>query len=356
MRLQGPFKAVENLSDFHTMRRKIPSPFERVRNGAVLLIVAVIAGTIGFHLLGEYGWLEALWMVVITVTTVGFGESSQSTPAVQVLTILLILVGMTAAVYTSTAFFQLVLEGELERTMGFRRMTRQIEKLKNHTIICGLGKSGRSLAVDLVRRGREIVIVEQDDDKLQEAGELNCMVVDGDATQEATLLRAGVDRASSLVISLPSDADNVFITLTARELNPEVMIVARARQDHTAKKLRQAGAQKVVMPAAVSAQLMSRMVLDPSAADWLELIAESSYKELDIEELVLADFPRLVGKTLQAAEAQRKHRILVVAIRDGVGAIVANPTADYVFKHEDVAVLMGNPSNITQFRQLYQDK
>jgi voltage-gated potassium channel len=327
------------------------SPFERVRSGAILLGVAVLLGTVGYRLLGEYSWLEALWMVVITVTTVGFGESSQSTPAIQALTILLIMTGMTAAVYTSTAFFQLVLEGELERSLGFRRMTRQIEKLKGHTIICGLGKSGRSLARDLMRRGREVVVVENDDDRLQEAGELDCMIVDGDATQEATLLRAGVERAKSLVISLPSDADNVFITLTARELNPHVMIVARASQDHTAKKLRHAGAHKVVMPAAVSAQLMSRMVLDPSAADWLELIAESSYKELDIEELVVDEFPGLVDRTVQSTEAQRTYRILFVAIRDAEGNIVANPTADYVFQKDDVAVLMGNPANIDTFRK-----
>lgn len=293
-------------------------------------------------------------MVVITVTTVGFGESSQSTPTVQLLTILLILFGMTAAVYTSTGFFQLVLEGELERTLGFRRMTRQIEKLKDHTIICGLGRSGRSLAEDLMRRGREVVIVEQDDDRLEEANQLHCMVIDGDATQEATLLRAGVQRAKSLVISLPSDADNVFITLTARELNPDLMIVARASQENTAKKLRQAGAQKVVMPAAVSAKLMSRMVLDPSAADWLELIAESSYEDLDIEELEIGDFPKLIGKTVQDTEAQRTHRLLFVAIRDGNGDILANPSADYVFQKDDVGVLMGNPANIDQFREQHR--
>lgn len=293
-------------------------------------------------------------MVVVTVTTVGFGESSQSTPSVQILTILLILFGMTAAVYTSTGFFQLVLEGELERTLGFRRMTRQIERLTDHTIICGLGRSGHSLAEDLMRRGREVVIVEQDDERLEEADELHCMVIDGDATQEATLLHAGVERATSLVISLPSDADNVFITLTARELNPDLLIVARASQENTAKKLRQAGAQKVVMPAAVSAKLMSRMVLDPSAADWLELIAESSYEELDIEELVLHEFPKLIGQTVQDTDAQRIHRLLFVAVRDSKGAIVANPAADYVFHEDDVAVLMGNPASIDQFREQHR--
>ena len=329
------------------------SPFNRVRQGAALLLIAVAVGVFGYRFLGEYSWLEAVYMVVITIATVGFGEISESPPEIKLLTIFLILTGLTAAAYTSTGFFQLVLEGELERTLGFRRMTRQIEKLNGHTIICGLGRSGRSLAEDLLRRGREIVIVENNDDRLEHAADLQCLVVDGDATQETTLLQAGIERASSLVICLPSDADNVFITLTASELNPRLLIVARASQETTAKKLRQAGAKKVVMPAAVSAKLMSRMVLDPSAADWLELIAESSYEELDIEELVVSDFPKLVGKSVQNTEAQRTHRLLFVAVRGSDGAIIANPGADYIFQKDDVAVLMGNPSNISNFRKMY---
>ncbi len=333
---------------------RIQAPFERVQTGAIVLLAAVVFGIVGYHVLGDYSWLESIWLVVITISTVGYGESSQSSPAVQGLTVSLILVGLTAAVYTSTGFFQLVLEGELERTLGFRRMTRHIEQLKGHVIICGFGRSGRSLALDLVKRNRDIVIIENNPEQLEDFNEFKCPVVEGDATEEWALKRAGIDRARALVIALPSDADNVFITLTARELNKDILIVARATVESTAKKLRQAGAQKVVMPAAVSAKLMSRMVLHPSAADWLELIAENSYQDLDIEELIVAECPGLIGQTVQQTEAQRTHRLLVVAVRGEDGKIVANPGADYEFHSADVAVMMGNPANIKLFRNKFR--
>ncbi len=316
-------------------------------------MVAVLMGVLGFHFVGDYSWIDAIWMVVITVSTVGYGEVSQSPVGVQIITMLLIFVGLSAAVYTSTGLIQLLLEGQLEQTLGIKRMTREIELLKNHTVICGIGRSGSSLAVDLQRRGRKLVIIDNDKEQLVLAAELGCLVVEGDATQEDSLQMAGIDRASSLVVALPSDADNVFITLTARELNPHLLIVARAARERTAKILRQAGAQKVVMPAAVSAKMMSRMVLDPSAADWLELIAENSHDTLDIEELKLADHPKLIGSAIQSTGALRTHQLLVVAIRDGTGEIIVNPGGQYVFEKDDVAVLTGNPRDIQAFRDLF---
>ena len=326
------------------------TPLRRVRNGAVLLAIALAVGVLGYRWLCGKGWLESLWFVVITVTTVGYGERSDSTATVQLFTIFLITFGMSALVYTSTGFFQLLLEGELQRSLGYRRMTRQIEKLSGHTIICGLGRSGRILSEALIRRGREVVIIDNNEERLEEAVEMACLVLDGDATQETTLQEAGIERAASLVTALPSDADNVFITLTARELNPDVFIVARASQEHTGKKLRQAGAQKVVMPASVTAKIMSRMILDPSVADWLALIGESTYEELDIEELTVNKYPALVGKTIRESDAQRRHGLLVVALRNAEGDIVANPGADYTLQANDVIVVMGDPRRIHQFR------
>ncbi len=216
----------------------------------MLLMVATL-GTIGYRCLG-YGWGEALWMVVITVSTVGYGEQSQSGGSVQFLSIVLILVGMTSAAYTFTGFIQLMLAGELERVLGSRRMTRQVDKLHHHVIICGMGRSGRSLAQDLIQRRRDFVIVDNNESRLEETLEWNIPAICGDATQEPVLLQAGISRALALVSCLPSDPDNVFITLTARELNPDLLIIARAEYETTAKKLHQAGAQKVVMPSRVA--------------------------------------------------------------------------------------------------------
>ncbi len=209
-----------------------------------MLLVTVLLGILGFRTLGDYGWVESLWMVVITISTVGYGERSQLPAAVQLLTVGVILVGMSSAVYTFTGVTQLIFEGELERTLGIRRMYRQIDKLRNHVIICGMGRSGRNLAMDLHHRGREFVVVDNNEAKIEEAHELDFHAVCGDATEEAVLKRAGIDYAQVLVSALPSDAENVFITLTAREMNRELLIIGRAEHESTVKKLHQAARKK----------------------------------------------------------------------------------------------------------------
>ncbi len=211
--------------------------------GAMVLVAVAWLGTIGFHTLGGYGWMEAFWMVVITISTVGYGEHSQVSSSVQLLAIGVILVGISSAAYTFTGLVQLVLAGELERLQGVRRMSRQIDKLRDHVVICGVGRSGRSLALELRNHGREFVVIDKDEVKLEEARTLDFPAIFGDATEEAILIRAGVDRAQALVSALPSDADNVFITLTARDLNRNLLILASAEHEKTAKKLHQAGAK-----------------------------------------------------------------------------------------------------------------
>ncbi len=320
----------------------------------MVLLAAILFGILGFHTLGGYGWGEALWMVVITISTVGYGERSQMSGTVQLLTIGVIVVGMSSAVYTFTGITQLILEGELERTLGVRRMSRQIDKLRNHVIICGLGRSGRSLAIDLHHRRRNFVIVDNDEAKIEEARGLDFPAVCGDATEESVLRLAGIDHAHVLVSALPSDAENVFITLTAREMNPGLLIIGRAEHESTVKKLHQAGAQKVVMPAKVSAIQMSRMILHPSTADLMELVTESSYLDLEMDEIAVAQYPALTGLNVAQTEAHRKHKILVVAIRQVDGEMIFNPAADYVFAPQDIAIVLGNRIQIEQFRSLYR--
>ena len=325
---------------------------QRVQIGALILLTAVVGGTIGYRVWGDYDWSEALWMVVITISTVGYAEHTQSPTSVQWLTMGVILVGMSSAVYTFTGAIQLTLEGELERTFGVRRMNRQIERLQDHIIICGMGRSGRNLATDLQQRGHSFVLVDYDEAKLEDAHDLLFPAIQGDATEEAVLQRAGIEQARAIVSALPSDADNVFITLTARELNPELLIIASAEKETTAKKLHQAGARKVVMPSRVSALQIARMIVHPSTADLMELVAESSYLDLDLDEINVGEHPNLVGTTVQKSEAHPKRKLLVVAVRQQDGTLIFNPESDYAFADNDIAIVMGNRAHIAQFRSL----
>ena len=334
--------------------RQPQTPLVRVRKGAIVLLAAVGLGTLGYRYIADYGWIESVWMVFITISTVGYAERSQTVASVQLVSMAVILVGMSSAVYTFSGFVQLALEGELERTLGVRRMSRQIDKLRDHVIICGMGRSGRNLAVNLKNRRRDFVLVDNDDEKIEEATELGFAVIDGDATDEVVLRRAGIDHAQALVSVLPSDANNVFITLTAREMNPDLLIIANAEQESTAKKLHQAGAQKVVMPARVSALQMSRMILHPSTADLMELLAESSYLDLESDELEVDLHKTLIGVTVRETEAHRKYKLLVVAVRQGDGHMVFNPAAEYMFAPGDIVILLGHREHIDHFRAQYK--
>ncbi|MCG8650383.1 MAG: NAD-binding protein, partial [Pirellulales bacterium] len=282
----------------------------RVRNGAIVLIAVFVVAVLGFRFWGDYDWIGAIWMVVITISTVGYGEQSSASPAMQLFTVSVILVGMSASVYTMGGLLQLMLEGELERAIGRRRMEQELRKLEDHIIVCGFGRMGQKLAAELREQEGQLVVLESDPATQQTINELGLMSVCGDATEEEALLAAGVQRARTLVTALPSDADNVFITLTARNLNGGLQIISRAERQSTEKKLRQAGANRVVMPTLVGARQMARMITHPTTADLMELVAQSGYKDFELGEIEIGSLSPLVGRTVEETEATRKHGLL----------------------------------------------
>jgi voltage-gated potassium channel len=328
------------------------TPMQRIRFGGVLLTSVFLLATCGYRVLGDFSWSEALWMVVITISTVGYSEGSSLSTGMQLFTVLVILLGMSTAVYTFSGFFHMVLEGELERIIGRRRMTRELELLDRHTIICGYGRMGQHLANELATGGRPLVVIDIDAERVEEAKAHGLLTVRGDATEEEMLLSVGICQADTLVIALPSDAASVFITLTARDLHSTLQILARAEQPSTEKKLRQAGANRVVMPAVIGARQMARMITRPSTADLIDLVSESSFTDLELDEIVVPE-GTLAGLSIEAAQVHSKHRLLVVAIKQPDGSIVANPHRDYICAAKDVLMVMGHDADILAFRRAY---
>ena len=328
------------------------APLHRIRLGAVVLAVIFVAAVVGYHALG-YDWLDAVWMVVITVSSVGYGEKSVADPATKIFSIIVIVFGLSAAAYTIGGLLQMITEGEMERALGRRRMTRDIERLKEHVVICGFGRMGEMLARDLKSMGRPFVIVDNDPERIAGAELQRYLCLSGDATEEETLREAGIERASALVTGLPNDAASVFITLTSRNLNPNLQIIARAEHPSTEKKLRQAGADRVVMPALVGARQMARLITRPSTADLMELVAETSFLDYELDEIAVPDESKLAGVTVRETEAHRRHRLLVVAVKEKDGNMVLNPDAEYTFKSGDVVIFMGHTEDIAGFREEY---
>lgn len=331
------------------------TPLQRIRRGALVLVAVVALSVVGYRYLGEgYGWIDALWMVVITISTVGYGEASELSSAMQLFSVGVILLGLTASAYTFGGLVQLVVGGELDRMMGRRRMARDIEQLKEHVIICGYGRMGRNLSLDLHRQGRSLIVVDNDAQKLEEAASHGMVCIQGDATEEDLLLAAHVDRAKTLVTALPTDAANVFITLTVRNVCPDIQIIARAEHQSTEKKLRQAGANRIVMPAIVGARQMVRMITRPSTADLMELVAESNFTDLELDEIVVSKSSSLIGVTVAETEAHRRHGLLVVAVKRPDGQMTFNPDASYTFQAHDIVMVMGHFNDIRKFGDRYQ--
>jgi len=327
-------------------------PRNRLWLGVLFFAVVLLAAVCGFRYFG-YSWIDSLYMVTITLSTIGYGERSNASPEQKLFTILVIVFGLTAAGYAIGGVAQTFFSGEIERLLGQQRMTRDIERLEGHTIVCGYGRIGEILAADLARHHQPFVVIDSDKDRLEQARTKNYLVVHGDATDDETLLKAGAARAGSLITALPNDASNVFITLTARNLNRDLRVIARAEHSSSEKKLRQAGASRVVMPATMGAQQMVRMITRPSTADLMDVIRDHSNMDLELDEISVPQACKLIGVSVQESEAHREHNLLVLAVKQLSGKMIFHPAADYTFQAGDVAIVLGDVENITRFRNQY---
>lgn len=330
------------------------SPLQRIRTGALSLVTVFVVSICCFRFLGEYTWLESVWLVVVTISTVGFSETTDTPPAQQVVTIALIVTGVTSAVYTCGGFIQLMLEGEVERALGKRKMTIEINRLTDHVIICGFGRLGLDLVVQLTHRGIPFVIIDLDLEKIQQAKEKNFLAIHGDATAEEILEQANLGQAKALVTALPSDAENVFITLTARNMRPDIQIIAKSEQESSCRKLRQAGADKIVMPHRVGAQQMERMISRPMTADLVELFAEASHLEMELDEFRISNKSTLVGSTLADSGIKEEFNLLVVGIKNREGEFRFNPKPLEQIGEEDTLLVIGQHDDINRMKLAHQ--
>ncbi len=323
------------------------STFTRIRRGAVLLALVGICSVLGYKFLGGYGWLEAAYMVVITISTVGYGEHTAQTPVMQLWSIAVILLGVSASIYTIGGFLQLLLEGEVDRALGKRRMTNEIDRLTDHVIICGFGRLGSDLANQLKHRSIPFLVIDIDPDKTVLANdEMGLLAVTGDATEDFVLREANIATAKALVAALPSDAENVFITLTARNLRNDIQILAKSERETSCRKLRQAGVDKIVMPHQVGAQHIERMISRPSTADLVELFAEASHLDMELDEFVISADTAMAGKTLADSGIKMNFNLLVVGIKNSAGDFAFNPPPSSLISAQDTVLVMGQSKDI----------
>jgi voltage-gated potassium channel len=308
----------------------------------------LVLGTIGYLVLG-LGPLDAVYQTVTTVTTVGFQEVVPFGTAEKIFTTVLILIGVGVVLYTLTALLGLAIEGYLGNAWGRRRMARDIGRLRDHAIICGWGRVGRAAAEQLRRAGQSVVVVDSDDDRLA-----SCPYpyVVGDSSSDAVLRRCGIMYAKTLVASLDSDAASLYVTLTARAINPSLVIIARSRTEDAEQKLVRAGANRVVNPQRIGGTRIAAFAMQPHVVDFLEVAMHDADVEFRLEEVQIAPGSLLAGSTVRQARIHEGDGALIMALRQHKsGGFVTNPPGDVVMGPGDVVIAVGTEAQLENLRR-----
>ncbi len=321
----------------------------RIRRALLALALVIVVGTVGYIILG-FSVLDALYQTVTTVTTVGFREVRPLSAAGQLFTILLILLGVGTALYTLGVVLEGLIEGHLRIQMGRRRMERNIDRMRDHVIICGWGRVGRSSAGYLHTTGCTVVVVDRDPVRLQGIEHANVL---GDVTDDAVLAAAGLERAHALIAALDSDADNVYVTLSARALRPDLIIIARARNDASKSKLARAGADRVVNPQLIGGRRMAAFALQPHVADFVDVVMHDESLDYRMEQVEIATGSALIDRCLRDAALDEKTGVLLLAVReDPAGQFLTNPSPDTRLKPGMILIAVGTSTQLDELQKL----
>jgi voltage-gated potassium channel len=318
---------------------------------AILLVVLVASfGTAGYMTIEGWNISDALYMTVITLASVGFREVHDLSAIGRMFTIILIIGGVGTVAYALTAGAKIILEGELQEVYWRRRLGKKISELKDHYIICGYGRMGRIICRELREKNVRFVVVEKQQDILNETDDL--LIFHGDATKDETLKQLGIEKAQGLVTVLPTDAENLFVVLSARGLNTSLFIVARAGEEGSEQKLLRAGADKVVSPYHIGGLRIAHTVLKPAVVDFIEFATKSGNLDLQMEEVQIKESSALVGKSLDECGIGRELGIIIVAIKKPNGEMRFNPTFRSSIKAGDTLIALGEISKLKALEEI----
>lgn len=324
-----------------------------LRAGLVVLVATLVIGTAGFVGIEDLALLDAFYMTVITITTVGFGEIGGTlSTAGRMWTILVIVAGMGAALYTAFVGLEYFAENAIGGKRHQRRMKKNIEELSGHIVLCGFGRVGETAFESLLREDAAVVVIDNDPAKIDLALATGAYALEGDATSDEKLLAAGVERAKVLIPAVASDSDNLVITLSARALNPSILIVARAVNAETVKKLYLAGADRVVAPQVVGGERIATLALKPNLAEFIDFVIRERTVEFQVEELSVEPDSAIIGKSLRDLDLRRQSGALVLAIGDPAGTVSLNPSPDHVFANGQILIGIGTEPQLTTLRRL----
>lgn len=313
----------------------------------IMIICIILFGTLGYMGIEGWNFLDSLYMTVITLTTVGFREVHALSKNGMIFTIMLSVSGVGTMLYALSVGAQIILEGELQEIFGRKRLEKKIRELRNHYIVCGYGRMGRIICRELKEKDIKFIVIEKKLESYHENEEV--LIIEGDATRDEILKKVGIEKAKGLISVLPTDAENLFVVLSARELNPKLTIVARAGEEGSEQKLLRAGANKVVSPYHIGGLRIAHTVLKPAVVDFIEFATKSGNIDLQMEEITIQEGSKLAGLTLDECGIGRELGIIIVAIKLPTGDMKFNPTFKTVIKAGDTLIALGE---ISKFKVL----
>lgn len=322
----------------------------------LLLFIIVMLAAAGYRILGgpEVSTLDAVYMAIITVATVGYGEvvDTSANPTLRIFNIFVIFFGIGIMLYVFSASTAFIVEGELKDIFRRRKMLKQIRDLKDHFVICGAGETAYHVVNELLKAGHQFVVIDHDEERLEKIQHLGQFpVLKGEAADEEVLEEAGLSRARGLAIVLPDDKDNLMVTVTARQMSSTVRIIARCADARMGDKLIRAGASTAVSPNMIGGMRMASELIRPHVVGFLDLMLREKSKTLRVEEISIGESSPWAGKTIQEMEIHRRYELLALAVRNSAGTMEYNPHGDTLLRPGDVLIVMGDVNKVWKARE-----
>jgi voltage-gated potassium channel len=318
--------------------------------------LVLLAGTLGYHFIEGWSYFDSLYMTVITLTTVGYKEVHDLSHGGQWFTIFLCLGGVFILFYTATEVIRAVITGEFRDILGRQQMERSLAQLHDHFIVCGYGRMGRLVCQEFSKEGLPFVVIDRGSEALADFSVKHGIPLHGDATSDDVLRRAGIDRARALVTVAASDADNLYITMSARLLNEKLFIVARVEEPGSEQKLTRAGASRVVSPYQIGGTRVAQAVLRPTVVDFIDLATKTEHSHLQIEEAQISPGSPLAGSTINDSRLRQDLGVIIVTIKKTTGEMVFNPGFDTTLETGDILIAMGDREHLDRLEALATGK
>ena len=317
-----------------------------------MLFLTLMVGATGYHFLEGFDFFHAFYLTVVTISTVGYGDVYARSTGGMVFTIFLIIAGVGTMFYTLGLVAETIVEGRLRAIMGKGKLKRIIKRMKNHYIICGCGRIGFLICRELAAEKVPFVVIERNPEVIQKIEDEGFLCYHGDSTNDKSLIEAGIKQAKGIVCVLPTDAENLYVILTAKELNPDVFVLSRSEEEQSEHRLLRAGADRVISPYTLGGMRMAMAILRPAMLDFIEITTSRQSLELRMAEVAVSDGSVMAGKTLEESEIRQNFGLIIVAVKKDSGKMVFNPAASYPIESGDKLIALGEDENVMRFTKV----